>query len=70
MYAIRSYYEDILDKLDWVGISGAANIIAAIKYAKYFELKENDIVVTILTDSMEMYKSRIAELNEERNNFV
>ena len=62
--------QDIIDKLDWVGISGAANIIAAIKYAKYFELKENDVVVTVLTDSMEMYESRIRELNEERGAFT
>ncbi len=61
--------QEILDKLDWVGISGAANIIASIKYAKYFELKENDIVVTILTDSMEMYNSRIEELNQEEGPF-
>ena len=49
-----------------MGISGAANLIAAIKYAKYFELKENDVVVTVLTDSIEMYESRLKELNEER----
>ena len=60
---------DIIDKLNWVGISGAANIIAAIKYAKYFELKENDVVVTILTDSIEMYESRLRELNEECGSF-
>ncbi len=60
---------DVIDKLSWVGISGAANIIAAIKYAKYFELKENDVVVTILTDSISMYESRLKELNEERGAF-
>lgn len=61
--------QDIIDKLNWVGISGAANIVAAIKYAKYFELKENDVVVTILTDSIEMYESRLKELNEENGEF-
>jgi len=61
--------QEVLDKLDWIGISGAANIISAVKYAKYFELKETDIVVTILTDSMEMYQSRIAELEEENGPF-
>ncbi len=60
---------DVIDKLSWVGISGAANIIAAIKYAKYFELKEDDVVVTILTDSIAMYESRLQELNEERGAF-
>lgn len=58
--------QEIIDKLNWIGISGAANVIGAIKYAKYFELTENDVVVTVLTDSMEMYQSRLDELNEER----
>lgn len=61
--------EDVIDQLNLVGISGAANIIAAIKFAKYFELTENDVVVTVLTDSMEMYQSRVTELNEERGDF-
>ncbi len=60
---------DVIDKLSWVGISGAANIVAAIKYAKYFELKEDDVLVTILTDSISMYESRLTELNEERGKF-
>lgn len=55
-----------ISKLNWVGISGAANIIGAIKYAKYFELDEEDVIVTVLTDSMDMYQSRLEELNEER----
>ena len=53
-----------------MGISGTANIIASIKYAKYFELTEDDVVVTILTDSMDMYQSRLRELNEERGQFT
>ncbi len=61
---------DMIDKLNLVGISGAANIIAAVKYAKYFELKDNDIVVTMLTDSMEMYTSRLEELKKERREFT
>lgn len=60
---------DVIDKLSWVGISGAANIVAAIKYAKYFELKEDDVVVTILTDSIAMYGSRLEELKQERGAF-
>ena len=62
--------QDIIDKLSWVGISGAANIISAIKYAKYFELAEKDVVVTMLTDSMEMYESRLTEMRSERGEFT
>lgn len=58
--------EDIINKLSWVGISGAANIISCIKYAKYYELTEDDIVMTVLTDSAEMYKSRLKEMTAER----
>jgi cysteine synthase len=58
--------QEVIEKLSWVGISGAANIISCIKFAKYFELAEDDIVMTILTDSAEMYKSRLEEMKEER----
>lgn len=57
---------DLIEKLKWVGISGAANIISAIKFAKYYELSENDMVMTVLTDSAEMYQSRLEEMAEER----
>ena len=66
LLASKGVDQETIDKLDWIGISGAANIIGAIKYAKYFELTEDDVVVTILTDSMDMYQSRLEELNEER----
>lgn len=58
--------EDVIAKLAWVGISGAANIISCIKFAKYYELTENDMVLTVLTDSAEMYGSRLLEMEEER----
>mgnify|MGYP001368905486 CR=1 FL=1 len=58
--------EDVIEKLSWIGISGAANILMAIKFAKYYDLKSTDIVATVLTDSMEMYQSRLAEMKEAR----
>jgi hypothetical protein len=58
--------EDVIEKLSWVGISGAANIIACIKFAKYYELTGNDMVMTVLTDSAEMYKSRLEEMDHVR----
>jgi hypothetical protein len=33
--------------------------------AKYFEMGENDIVLTVLTDSMELYGSRLKEMQQE-----
>lgn len=56
---------DIIEKLDLFGISSIANIVGAIKMAKYYEMNKNDVVVTIATDSMEMYQSRLAEAREK-----
>lgn len=58
--------EDLIEKLSYVGISGAANILTCIKFAKYYELTENDMVMTVLTDSAEMYGSRLEEMQTER----
>lgn len=52
---------EFIEKLPLMGISGIANMLCCIKMAKYYELTENDIVATVLTDSAEMYQSRIAE---------
>ncbi len=58
--------KELIDKLSWVGISGAANILSCIKFAKYYELTENDILLTVLTDSAEMYQSRLTEMEKEK----
>ncbi len=57
--------EKLVAQLDLLGFSGISNVLSAIKFAKYFELGEHDIVMTILTDSMELYHSRIAEMRQE-----
>ena len=56
--------DETIEKLTWLGISGIANVLCCIKMAKYYELTENDVVCTVLTDSAVMYGSRIEELNE------
>ncbi|MCB0154338.1 MAG: pyridoxal-phosphate dependent enzyme [Anaerolineae bacterium] len=61
--------EEFIAHLPWLGISCVGNLLAAIKFAKYYELGENDVVMTVLTDSMEMYQSRLVELNAERGEF-
>jgi cysteine synthase len=60
----------LLDMLDLLGISSVSNLVTAIKFAKYYELGDHDIVMTVLTDSMEMYDSRLRELNAERGEFT
>ena len=56
---------ELIEKLSLVGISGTANLLQAIKFAKYYELTSRDIVLTVLTDSMELYGSRLEELTAE-----
>ena len=57
---------DLVERLDTLGISGIANMLSAIKFAKYYELTGSDVVLTVFTDSMELYQSRLRELNEAR----
>ena len=50
-----------IDNLKLFGISGIGNMLSAIKMAKYYEMDENDVVFTVLTDSSVMYTTRLAE---------
>lgn len=61
--------EEFVENLNLLGISSIANLIGSIKIAKYYEFKENDIIITVATDSMELYGSRIIELREERGDY-
>ena len=60
---------DIVEKLPLLGISGIGNMLASIKLAKYYEMTSRDVLVTVGTDSMEMYGSRLHELTEERGTY-
>jgi cysteine synthase len=71
----REYLESVgvpggfLEQLPLLGISGIANLLSSIKFAKWYELGGDDMVLTVLTDSMELYGSRVAELSEEEGPF-
>jgi cysteine synthase A len=58
------------EKLELMGISGIANVVAAIKMAKYYEMDKDDTIVTICTDSMEMYQSRVEEYRKLQGPFT
>lgn len=62
--------ETIVLNLPLLGFSGISNLLSAIKFAKYYELGSNDIVLTILTDSMELYGSRLQEMRTESGKYV
>ncbi|HEY9593329.1 MAG TPA: pyridoxal-phosphate dependent enzyme [Spirochaetia bacterium] len=59
----------LVDQLPLLGISGIGNLLASIKLARYYELSDRDVVFTILTDSMALYGSRLAELNASEGPF-
>jgi cysteine synthase A len=62
--------EALVGQLDLLGISSIANVLSSIKFAKWYELGENDIVLTVWTDSMELYHSRLRELHEEHGQYT
>lgn len=57
---------ELIKNLPLLGISGIGNLLSAIKTAKYYEMTEDDVIVTITTDSAEMYQSRLAEQTAQK----
>jgi cysteine synthase len=47
----------LVDGLGAFGLSGIANVLAAIKLARRMDMDENDAIVTIATDGAELYES-------------
>jgi hypothetical protein len=62
--------DKFVENLDLLGFSGISNVLSAIKMAKYYEMGEHDILLTILTDSMELYGSRIQEMRQEFGDYT
>ncbi|MEW6196364.1 MAG: pyridoxal-phosphate dependent enzyme [Bacteroidota bacterium] len=56
--------ENKIENLNELGISSICNLLSAVKLAKYYEMNENDIIFTIFTDSVDMYRSRLNEMNQ------
>ncbi len=54
--------DEIVARLPLLGISSICNLLAAVKTAKYFEFDERDVLLTSFTDSVDLYRSRLAEL--------
>lgn len=54
--------DETVSQLDKIGISGIGNLLSAIKTARYFELGSDDVLVTVFTDSMQLYRSRVDDL--------
>ncbi|MBN2392192.1 MAG: pyridoxal-phosphate dependent enzyme [Anaerolineae bacterium] len=66
----RGVPADLVEQLDLMGISSVANVLASIKMAKWYELTSQDVILTVWTDSMELYQSRIRELREMHGEYT
>ena len=60
----------VIKSLELFGISSICNLLAAIKTAHYYELDENDVLLTSLTDSVDLYRTRLTELESERGRYT
>ncbi|MGA9115620.1 MAG: pyridoxal-phosphate dependent enzyme [Bacteroidota bacterium] len=61
---------DVVSRLGLVGISGICNLLAAVKTARRFELGKDDVLLTVFTDSADLYRSRLAELEALRGPYT
>jgi hypothetical protein len=59
--------DDLIQQLPLVGISGICNLVAAIKAAKYYDM---DVLFTVLTDSADLYTSRLQELTAQLGSYT
>lgn len=48
-----------------LGLSSIANVLGAIKMARYMELGANDAILTVATDGAEMYSTELEKAREE-----
>jgi cysteine synthase len=68
--ASLGFNDELIQRLPDLGISSIANLLSSIKAAKWYELDSDDVIVTIATDSMDMYKSRLIEQTEDLGPFT
>ncbi len=62
--------KDVVENLPLLGISSISNMLSGIKAAKHFEMTEDDIIITVATDSSDMYQSRLQELKDDRGEYT
>ena len=57
--------QQVMASLGDLGLSSIANVLGAIKYAKYMELGPQDAILTVATDGAELYETEL-DLAEKR----
>jgi len=61
----RGVPADLVDKLHLLGYSAFANMIGAIKAARFYGWGENDVIVTVATDGAAMYESEFEHMQKK-----
>ena len=62
--------EGTIERLNLMGISCICNLVSAIKAAKYYDMDSRDVFFIPLTDSMELYASRLQEMRESEGAYT
>ncbi len=60
---------DLTARLPLLGISSICNLVAAVQTARYYEMDGRDVILTVLTDSADMYRSRLDDLTAEQGTY-
>jgi hypothetical protein len=53
----REIGSEVIEGLKYFGLSGIANVVAAVKTSKRLELGDEDVLITVATDSAALYGS-------------
>merc|ERR1712146_546202 len=61
----RGVPAELVDMLPLLGYSSIANIMGAIKAAKFYGWGKDDVVVTVSTDSSHMYESEFEHIKQK-----
>ena len=61
----RGIGQELMASLGSLGLSSIANVLGAIKYARYMDLCERDVVLTVATDGADMYETEIGIAADE-----
>lgn len=61
----RGIDADLVEKLPALGYSAVANIIGAIKAARFYGYGEDDVIVTVATDSSKLYESEFDHIKQK-----
>ena len=62
--------ENTIEALSQIGISGLCNLVASIKTARYYDMDGRDVIFTPLTDSMDLYSSRVEEMQQNHGDYT